>query len=58
MLTIVIITQGDTGDDDKDNYDNNILYRVYLAAKWVPSINKAVLRACALYATNCSGIYL
>ena len=31
---------------------------VYLAAKWVPSINKAVLRACALYAANCSGISL
>ena len=24
--------------------------------KWVPSINKAVLRTCALYAANCSGI--
>ena len=31
---------------------------VYPAAKWVPSINKAVLRACALYAANCSGISL
>ena len=29
---------------------------VYPAAKWVPNINKAVLRACALYATSCSGI--
>ena len=29
---------------------------VYPAAKWEPSINKAVLRACALYAANCSGI--
>ena len=28
---------------------------VYPAAKWVPSINKAVLRACALYASSCSG---
>ena len=28
---------------------------VYPAAKWVPSINKAVLRACALYAASCSG---
>ena len=27
---------------------------VYPAAKWVPSINKAVLRACALYAANFS----
>ena len=26
----------------------------YPAAKWVPSINKAVLRACALYAASCS----
>ena len=26
------------------------------AAKWVSSIAKAVLRACALYAANCSGI--
>ena len=25
---------------------------VYPAAKWLPSINKAVLRACALYAAN------
>ena len=24
--------------------------------KWLPSINKAVLRACALYAASCSGI--
>ena len=31
---------------------------VYLAEKWVPSINKAVLIACALYAANCSGISL
>ena len=29
---------------------------VYPAAKWVPSINKAVFRACALYAASCSGI--
>ena len=29
---------------------------VYPAAKWVPSINKAVLRACALYAASCSEI--
>ena len=29
---------------------------VYPAAKWIPSINKAVLRACALFAANCSGI--
>ena len=29
---------------------------VYPAAKWVSSINKAVLRACALYAASCSGI--
>ena len=29
---------------------------VYPAAKWVPSINKAVLRVCALYAASCSGI--
>ena len=29
---------------------------VYPAVKWVPSINKAVLRACALYAASCSGI--
>ena len=31
---------------------------VYPAAKWVPCINKAVLRACVLYAANCSGISL
>ena len=31
---------------------------VYPAAKWVPSINKAVLKTCALYAANCSGISL
>ena len=31
---------------------------VYPGAKWVPSINKAVLRACELYAANCSGISL
>ena len=30
----------------------------YPAAKWVPSINKAVLRACALYAASCSGMSL
>ena len=29
---------------------------VYPAAKWVPSIHKAVLRAYALYAASCSGI--
>ena len=29
---------------------------VYPAAKWVPSINKAVLRVCALYAASRSGI--
>ena len=29
---------------------------VYPAAKWVPSMNKAVLRACALYAASCSGM--
>ena len=29
---------------------------VYPVAKWVPSINKAVLRVCALYAASCSGI--
>ena len=28
------------------------------AEKWVPSINKAVLRACALYAASCSRISL
>ena len=27
-------------------------------SKWVPSINKAVLRTCALYAASCSGISL
>ena len=31
---------------------------VHPAEKWVPSINKAVLRACALYAASCSGISL
>ena len=29
---------------------------VYPAAKWLPSINKAVLRACVLFAASCSGI--
>ena len=29
---------------------------VYPAAKWVPRMNKAVLRACALYAVSCSVI--
>ena len=29
---------------------------VYPAVKWISSINKAVLRACALYAASCSGI--
>ena len=29
---------------------------VYPASKWVPSINKAVIRACALYAASCYGI--
>ena len=28
------------------------------AVKWVPSINKAVLRACVIYAPSCSGISL
>ena len=32
------------------------IYIVYPAAKWVPSINKAVLRARALYAARCSGM--
>ena len=31
---------------------------VYPAVKWVPSINKAVLRACALHAASCCGISL
>ena len=31
---------------------------VYPAANWVPSIKKAVLRACVLYAASCSGISL
>ena len=31
---------------------------VYPAVKLVPSINKAVLRACALYAASCSGLSL
>ena len=31
---------------------------VHPAEKWVPSINKAVIRACALYAASCSGISL
>ena len=31
---------------------------VHPAAKWVPSIYKAVLRACVLYAANCFGISL
>ena len=26
------------------------------AVSWVPSINKAVLRVCALYAASCSGL--
>ena len=30
---------------------------VYPAAIWVPSMNKAVLRACAIYTASCSGIY-
>ena len=29
---------------------------VHPAEKWVPSINKAVLRVLALYAASCSGI--
>ena len=29
---------------------------VYPAAKWEPSMHKAVLRVCALYAASCSGI--
>ena len=32
------------------------LASVYPAAQWVPSINKVVLRACALYAASCPGI--
>ena len=28
------------------------------SAKWVPSIYKAVLNACVLYAASCSGISL
>ena len=31
---------------------------VYPAAKWVPGIKKAVLRACVLYSASCSGITL
>ena len=31
---------------------------VYPAAGWVPSINTAVHRACALYGASCSGISL
>ena len=31
---------------------------VHPAEKWVPSITKAVLRDCVLYAASCSGIYL
>ena len=31
---------------------------VFPAAKWIPNLNKPVLRACALYAANCSGISL
>ena len=31
---------------------------VYPVVKWVPSINKAVLKACELYAASCSGISL
>ena len=31
---------------------------VHPAEKWVPTINKAVLRACVLYAASCSGISL
>ena len=34
----------------------HIALTVYPAAKWVPSINKAVLRAYALYTASCSGI--
>ena len=31
---------------------------VHPAEKWVPSINKAVLKVCALFAAKCSGISL
>ena len=31
---------------------------VYPAAKWVPTIIKVVLRACAPYAASCSAIFL
>ena len=37
-------------------HDTKTLEYIYPAAKWVPSINKAVLRACALCAASCSGI--
>ena len=40
-------------------YDSVSLFHiasVHPAEKWVPSLNKAVLRACALYAASCSGI--
>ena len=33
-----------------------LIASVYPAVKWVPTINEAVLRACALYAASCSGI--
>ena len=39
-------------------YDPSIMGLVHPAEKWVPSINKAVLRACALYAASHSGISL
>ena len=34
----------------------SILPQSTLLQKWVPSVNKAVLRACAIYAASCSGI--
>ena len=37
-----------------DGDANNKLHHMNM--KWVPSINKAVLRVCALYAASCSGI--
>ena len=41
-------------------YEDSLFHiaSVYPAAKWVSCINKAVLRACALYAASCSGISL
>ena len=37
---------------------NSILPQCTQLQKWVPSINEAVLRACALYAASCSGLSL